>query len=29
LSVSMTALPVRTDVDPTFNEQLIVELYSK
>ncbi len=29
LSVSMTAVPVRTDVDPTINEQLIVELYSK
>lgn len=29
LSVSISALPTRQDVDPTINEQLIVELYSK
>ncbi len=29
LSVSISSLPVRTDIDPTINEQLIVELYSK
>lgn len=29
LSVSMTAMPKREDIDPTINEQLIVELYSK
>ena len=29
LSVSVTTLPKREDIDPTINEQLIVELYSK
>lgn len=29
LSVSVTALPKREDIDSTINEQLIVELYSK
>jgi small subunit ribosomal protein S4 len=29
LSVSVSALPTRTDIDQNINEQLIVELYSK
>ncbi|HCA56685.1 MAG: 30S ribosomal protein S4 [Acidobacteria bacterium] len=29
LSVSITSLPTRQDIDSTINEQLIVELYSK
>lgn len=29
LSVSISTLPKREDIDPTINEQLIVELYSK
>ena len=29
LSVSITSLPTRQDIDATINEQLIVELYSK
>ena len=29
LSVTVSALPTRADIDPTINEQLIVELYSK
>ncbi|MDQ2746547.1 MAG: 30S ribosomal protein S4 [Acidobacteriota bacterium] len=29
LSATVSNLPVRTDIDPTINEQLIVELYSK
>ncbi len=29
LSISVSALPTRADIDPTINEQLIVELYSK
>src|SRR5688500_2958430 len=29
LSISITALPKRDDIDRTINEQLIVELYSK
>lgn len=29
LSVTVSSLPKREDIDPTINEQLIVELYSK
>ncbi len=29
LTVTVSALPTRQDIDPTINEQLIVELYSK
>jgi small subunit ribosomal protein S4 len=29
LSATVSALPTRQDIDPTINEQLIVELYSK
>ncbi|MCU0238187.1 MAG: 30S ribosomal protein S4 [Pyrinomonadaceae bacterium] len=29
LSVTVSSMPVRADIDPTINEQLIVELYSK
>ncbi len=29
LSATVSSLPVRSDIDPTLNEQLIVELYSK
>jgi len=29
LSVTVSALPTRADIDPAINEQLIVELYSK
>ena len=29
LSATVSALPTRADIDPTINEQLIVELYSK
>jgi ribosomal protein L17 len=29
LSATVSAMPTRVDIDPTINEQLIVELYSK